>query len=118
MEELSLKTCPFCKQDIASADIFCPKCGKRLSESASPMTMGQKIRIYLASFFLAPLGLIWFFKYIRNPDKEKRSVALISLYITIAVLAGVTLITYYYVTAILDYMNTSGVDLNLYGITY
>lgn len=69
------------------------------------MKTSQKIKIYLASFFLAPLGLYWFFKYRKNPDKEIRKVGSIALWITIVTLVISTITFSLYINAISGYIS-------------
>lgn len=77
------QNCPFCNKEISPTDVFCPHCGNKLPDKKLPFSTAQRIKIYLVSVFLAPLGLYWFFKYFRNEDPEKKKVAYVALYITI-----------------------------------
>jgi hypothetical protein len=48
--------------------------------STSP---GRQAFIYLISFFLAPFGLGYAFKYLRQPSYEERRVGIIAIALTI-----------------------------------
>jgi len=43
----------------------------------------KEIKIYLVSFFLSPLGFLWFFKYFRSAELKDRKIAYISLILTL-----------------------------------
>jgi len=68
-----------------------------------PLTHWQVLKIFLISFFLTPLGLIWFFKYLKSTDDKKRTVGLISLVITVVTLVVSYFVTKAYVGNILKY---------------
>ena len=102
--------CPFCNKEIDSTDKFCPKCGNRLPERNSSFTTGQKIKIYLLSVILAPLGLYWFFKFYKNENPEKRKVAFYSLYITIFMIVVLIIINMYFIRALETYVGSYNLD--------
>ena len=102
--------CPFCNKEIDSTDKFCPKCGNRLPESNSSFTVGQKVKIYLLSVILAPLGLYWFFKFYKNENPEKRRVAFYSLYITIFMIVVLVIINMYFIKALETYVGSYNLD--------
>jgi uncharacterized BrkB/YihY/UPF0761 family membrane protein len=106
--------CPFCNKEIRPTDTYCPNCGTKLPDVDLPFSTKQKIKIYLISVFLAPLGLYWFFKYFKNEDTDKRRTAFIALYITIFMLLTSGAVIYYYYLQIPRYMemyNYSGLGL-------
>lgn len=63
---------------------FCPNCGKVLKDKVPVITISKQIIIYLVSFFLAPLGLGWGFKYVRSKDTKVRIIGIISILLTAA----------------------------------
>ncbi|MBP6044935.1 MAG: zinc ribbon domain-containing protein [Microgenomates group bacterium] len=75
--------CSTCKFQISSEWFFCPNCGKQLKEKVPVITVWKQILIYLVSFFLAPLGLGWGFKYIRSTDLKVRIVGLVAIFLTV-----------------------------------
>ena len=76
-------TCPNCKGEIDSGVNFCPHRGYKIGLKNQPLSSGQKIKIYLISFVLSPLGLFWFFKYFTDEKQENKRVAYISLILTL-----------------------------------
>ncbi|MDP3888534.1 MAG: hypothetical protein Q8Q24_00675, partial [bacterium] len=51
------------------------------------ITLAKQIRIYLGSFFLPPLGLIWGIKYLKKDNQQIRKVGRIAIILTILSLA-------------------------------
>lgn len=76
-------TCPSCHAPITPADIFCSRCGTKLNESPIPISAGRKVYIYLFSFFLAPLGLGYAYKYWKQGTQEARKVSITIIVLTI-----------------------------------
>lgn len=87
--------CTSCSKLVTSPGKFCPFCGQPNIEQEVGVSNGEKIRIYVLSFVLAPLGLYWFFKFLKSDDKEKRKVGNIALIITILTLGITALMTTY-----------------------
>ena len=77
-------------------------------------SLAQRIKIYLVSILLAPLGLYWFFKYFKDENMNKRKVAYLALYITIIVLFLSTILAYYYVKGISKYAEYYRSNLDVY----
>ena len=74
--------CPRCKSDLPVDAKFCPQCGRNLKKSLST-TLGTQIMIYGVSFFLAPFGLAFVIKYLRDGGKKERKIGYIALVITV-----------------------------------
>jgi hypothetical protein len=74
------KLCPYCHQVITVSDIFCPHCGKELIEN---MSKGKQIWIYCISFLAPPLGLVYFFRYMKKDNLLLRRVGIIALVLTV-----------------------------------
>ena len=102
-----MNNCEKCKYQIQTDWYFCPNCGKILKEK--PITIRKQIGIYLVSFFLAPLGLGWGFRYIRSKDKKIKLVGIISIVLT--VISMVLLIL-----AFKNLMDQYSTMLNNYGV--
>lgn len=98
--------CPFCGKEIRPTDTYCPTCGTKIPDVNLPFSTWQKIKIYAISFFLAPLGLFWFIKYFRNDNPAKKKTAYIALYITIATIVVVSVLSAYYVKKMNAYIGT------------
>ena len=67
----------------------------------------NKVKIYAISFFLAPVGLYWFFKYFRSADLGYKKVAYTALWITLAACGFAAISGYFYVMTILTYTKSS-----------
>lgn len=81
--------CPTCQYQLNPEWYFCPNCGKQLKEKVPVITIGKQITIYLVSFFLAPLGLGWGFKYIRSKDPSVRMVGVAAIVLTAVSIAAI-----------------------------
>ena len=78
------------------------------------MKLSQKIKIYLASFFLTPLGLYWFFKYFRSEDPALKKEGNIALLLTLASLAISYIIISQYVKAYSGYLDLYKNSMDVY----
>lgn len=76
-------SCPSCNHPVLSDFYFCPNCGKQLHAKAIVVSIPKQIGIYLFSFFLAPLGLYFAFKYINQPLKKTKAVGWVIIFVTI-----------------------------------
>ncbi|MDD4931672.1 MAG: zinc ribbon domain-containing protein [Candidatus Colwellbacteria bacterium] len=74
--------CPSCRFPAIQDAYFCYNCGKPLRPKLESISIGKEIIVYLVSFFLAPLGLYFTVKYIRQPGEVSRRIAIISMIIT------------------------------------
>jgi hypothetical protein len=106
--------CSSCKKEIDEGVNFCPYCGHRLNLTGAVLTSTQKIRIYLASFFLSPFGLIWFFKYFRDDELENRRVAHTSLIITLVPLTLILVIGGKYINSLSSIIEMYETNLDVY----
>ncbi len=80
--------CTSCQKLVETPGDFCPFCGQQNIEAPPGLSNGQKMKIYSVSFFLAPLGLIWFFKFYKDEDPLKRKAGYYALAITLVVVFG------------------------------
>lgn len=90
--------CKFCGKEVPIDSTFCPNCGKKLKEES--MSLGKELGIYVFDVFLAPFGLVWFFKYFRSLDSAKKRVAYMSLLITIVTVVLTVYITVGYIKSV------------------
>lgn len=74
--------CPQCETPVDADALFCSRCGTKLKD-VSPISVGKQIVVYLVSFFLAPFGLGYVFKYLRRESKLEKRVGYIALTLTI-----------------------------------
>lgn len=77
-----------------------------------PLSSWSVIKIYLASILLAPLGLYWFLKFFKSPDRKRKVVAYMALILTIATLIAAYFITKTYLENIYSYVQIYNKSLN------
>ena len=58
--------CSSCHNTVSDSANFCPQCGKKIKEPPLSTTVARQILIYCVSFFLAPFGLGYAFKYLKQ----------------------------------------------------
>ena len=83
MEINPISQCPSCHAVVSEAAYFCSNCGKPLKAQPESISIGRQIVVYLISFFLAPFGLFFAFKYLKHPDKKSRTIGMIIIALTI-----------------------------------
>jgi len=89
--------CPVCHASVPDSAYFCPNCGRNLKPKPQSTGFGRQLFIYLVSFFLAPLGIFWAFKYLRQQDRKSKLIGAISILLpAIAVYIGYTAIQSYF----------------------
>lgn len=87
MEPLSQKRCPKCNAEVSESAYFCSNCGQALKPKPVETSIGKQIVIYAISFFLAPFGLGYAIKYLKQADKKAKIIGLISLVLTVVSIA-------------------------------
>ena len=108
-----LLPCPKCKKEIDSEAKFCQFCGYKIVAESAVLSTAQKIKIYFLSVVLTPLGLYWFFKYLRNPNLQNRMVGYIALVLTLVSLVVTIIVTSSYISSLNTYINNYGSELGL-----
>jgi hypothetical protein len=81
MEETTL--CPACHQPVRPTDYFCYNCGKNLRPRPLSTSLVSQIILYIKTLLLPPFGIIWGFRYIRQPGAASKIVGIITIAITI-----------------------------------
>ncbi|MDP1721950.1 MAG: hypothetical protein Q8L37_01955 [Candidatus Gottesmanbacteria bacterium] len=106
-----LPTCPGCHIAIRPTDYFCFNCGKNLHVVPPGTTPVDQIKLYAGSILLAPMGIFWGLKYLRENDDKAKIVGVIAM-----ILSGVTfIIATQYTVAFINSLN-SQVGQQLQGI--
>lgn len=75
--------CPTCGNILVPGDVFCPKCGTKIIQVPQNIGIGRQIYIYVISFLLPPLGLIWTWKYLRTGNSQQKRIGLIAAGLTV-----------------------------------
>jgi predicted nucleic acid-binding Zn ribbon protein len=76
-------TCPVCHTAIRSTDYFCFNCGANLHPKPPSIKIEDQIMLYLGSFFLPPMGVIWGLKYINQKDSKSKTVGWVAFGLTV-----------------------------------
>lgn len=90
--------CTSCAKLVTTTGEFCPFCGQQNIEEEVGLSNGEKVKIYILSFVLAPLGLYWFIKYFKSEDAEKKKIGNVALIITFGVILLTTLSANYVIS--------------------
>jgi hypothetical protein len=75
--------CPYCKVSAPFSANYCLNCGRKLSPAIPSTSFSKQIIIYLVSFFLAPLGLFYAWKYLKQDDKKSKTIGAIAIALTV-----------------------------------
>lgn len=79
-------TCKRCGGLVQESFYFCPNCGKKRKEPPPSTSLSAQLVVYLVSFFLPPLGLIYAYKYSRHGGRYERYIAVVSVVLTCLVI--------------------------------
>ncbi len=79
--------CSACNSPISSSANFCPACGKKLRATPLSTSVLKQSLVYLVSFFLAPFGLFYAWKYLRQPDRKSKAIGSVAVVLTFLSLA-------------------------------
>lgn len=94
MENISPITgCPSCRAPVSASENFCPRCGKKLKEPPLSTSVKKQAVVYLVSFFLAPFGLGYAYKYLKDPNPEARRIGIIVVALTVLAIALMVWVT-------------------------
>ena len=74
--------CPSCNASSPSSANYCPGCGRRLRPIIPSTSASKQIVIYLISFFLAPFGLLYAWKYLKQGNRKSKTIAYVAIALT------------------------------------
>ena len=75
--------CPVCHTDVRVTDFFCFNCGKNLRPKPLSTSTFKQIGLYLGSFFLPPMGIIWGIAYLKEERVEAKIVGIVAIILTL-----------------------------------
>ena len=78
----NLLSCPKCHAEVRAGDYFCANCGGILKPVSPSTSLERQVLLYLGSFFLPPFGIFWGLRYIRQKDKQSRTIGIIAIVLT------------------------------------
>jgi hypothetical protein len=84
MDELVI--CPKCHILVKPTDYYCSNCGTSIHPTPPSVSAGTQIGLYLGSIFLPPMGIIWSFKYLKQPDTKSKTIGLVLIGLTVFIL--------------------------------
>lgn len=93
-------SCPQCHEQIVPEWYYCAHCGKVLKIKPITVAIPKQLLLYAVSFFLAPLGLAWGIRYLRNPNRRTK---LVGVVIVVLTLASLTLTIYSFMVVMREY---------------
>ncbi len=76
-------TCQKCGAAISPDAYFCPNCGAILREKPASTSLAAQIKVYAVSALLPPFGLVYVWKYLKQPDDASKRVGWIALVLTV-----------------------------------
>ena len=94
MESQEILMCPSCHAAIQTGACFCQNCGAALKEKPPPTSVGAQIKIYAVSALLPPFGLIYVWRYLKQPDETSRRIGWVALILTIVMTIATLWLTF------------------------
>lgn len=88
---VQMSQCPKCHVDVRLSDYFCFNCGQALRTKPESVSLVKQMTVYLLSFLLPPLGIIWGIRYLRQDGSNSKIVGTVAIVLTLISLA-VTLV--------------------------
>ncbi len=77
------RVCSACNTSVQSSANFCPNCGRQLRTIPLATTLSRQIIVYLISFFLAPFGLWFAWKYFKQGDDKSKKIGVVAIALTV-----------------------------------
>lgn len=87
MDTLPGMVCPACNASELRSANFCPNCGKPLRTIPPVTSVSRQIVVYLISFFIAPFGLWFAWKYLKQDDEKSKIIGVVAIALTIVAVA-------------------------------
>jgi len=112
-----MNLCPSCHVQVRPTDYFCYNCGANLKPKPMSISIWMQIALYIGSAILVPFGIIWGYRYLRQPGTEAKMVGTISIIITII---STTIVTIYTINLINDVQRqvNEGIEKQLQNVGY
>jgi hypothetical protein len=98
--------CPSCNAQITPSANFCPNCGNSLRAVSPATSVSRQIMVYLISFFLAPFGLWYAWKYLKQKDQTSKIIGAAAIALTIVAVALAIWMTAGLFNSVSQYLNS------------
>ena len=95
------QVCRNCQTVMPGNAYFCYICGKPVRKVPPSTSTGKQINIYLISFFIPPMGFVYGWRYIRQPNDKSKIVGVIAVTLTLLSL----LLSIWTTKALVNYIN-------------
>lgn len=69
---------------------FCYNCGKNLHPVPLSTTVARQMGLYVGSILLAPMGLIWGMRYLRETSSKAKIIGVVCMTLTVITLVIMT----------------------------
>ena len=106
MDTIKEILCPSCLAVLPVNAYFCSQCGTKLKESPVSISASKQIIIYFISFFLAPFGLVYVFRYLKQSGHKARKIGIVALILTILAVALMIWTTKEFMSSYYGLLNT------------
>ncbi|MEK7481977.1 MAG: zinc ribbon domain-containing protein [Patescibacteria group bacterium] len=106
MDEIKEILCPSCRAVLPASAYFCLQCGAKLKEPPISTSASKQALIYFISFFLAPFGIGYVFKYLKQSDHKARKIGIVALILTILAVALMIWTTKEFMSSYYNSLNT------------
>jgi hypothetical protein len=100
--------CSFCHAPMMSSANFCSNCGKALRAIPPATSVARQIIVYLISFFLAPFGFWYAWKYLKQDDPISKRIGAVAIALTIVAIALAIWTTAGLFHSVNQYLNSLG----------
>lgn len=85
-EVVTSAVCPSCHVAVKPTDYFCGNCGKNLHPVPLGTTVVDLAKLYLGSVFLAPMGIFWGMRYLREKEDKSKIVGIVAMLLSVLTL--------------------------------
>ncbi|OGK13969.1 hypothetical protein A3A93_04975 [Candidatus Roizmanbacteria bacterium RIFCSPLOWO2_01_FULL_38_12] len=117
IQQKTQSACPKCHSLVRPTDYFCYNCGTNLKPKPLNTSIFMQLVLYVGSVVLVPFGIIWGWRYLRQPFTKSKIVGSITIIITII---STIIITIYSINLINDVQRqvNEGIEKQLRNVGY
>lgn len=93
-------TCPKCHTKVRESDYYCFNCGTNLKPAPPSISASAQMVLYLKCLLIPPFGIVWAYKYLKQPDTNSKLVGVIAIVITLAATVALIIFTNNFITTL------------------